>query len=224
MPKLSPFLSLFFAVLLLTACKSRAPKAEYVCGFVQDSKKGIEKVWGPELRVAQYQPGDTVAFVGASNGYRAGMLSVITDSLHIVVEDIDSLCLNAEEFGNVIRFYEQVRGRPFTNTMDWVLGTETETKLPRKAFDKVTVTASFHHFSSPEVMLEDLKGSLKPGGRLYIIENTVEVTGERRKRFCHHPLKSVADLRLEFEAAGFQVLDVQSLHADFTKMFVLSLP
>lgn len=209
-------------LLFLSACKGRMGKElPYECGFVVGSKAGIEEVWGPELRVAGYQAGDTVAFVGASNGYRAGMLSVITDSLHIVLEDIDSLCLNATELVKVRRFYEGVRGEPLTNTFELVLGNEHATLLPRRAFDKVTVTASFHHFSAPEAMLADLKGSLKTNGRLYIIENTVEVTGERRKRYCEHPLKSEVDLRKQFEAAGFEVLEVQSLHKDFTKMFVL---
>jgi SAM-dependent methyltransferase len=102
-----------------------------------------------------------------------------------------------------------------------VLGSETETRLPEAAFDKILVTAAFHHFSDPAHMLADLKSKLRPGGRLYIIENVVDTTGVVRKNTCRHPLRSVADLQALFEQNGFRLIGLHSLHREWTKIFVL---
>lgn len=209
--------------LCLQSCLTRpkgAPES-YQCGFILSRQKAIAKFLKPELEILQLKAGQTIADVGASNGYHMGMVSVFTDSLTIYLEDIDSDCLNPKEVEKVKNWYEWVRQTPITNQFHLVLGTETETKLPEKTFDKVVITASFHHFSDPVNMLTDLKTKLRPGGQLYIIENVVDVTGEVRKKTCRHPLRSQADLKELFEENGYEVAGVFPVHRDWTKMFVL---
>lgn len=214
---------MFLAILCLQSClfRPRGAPEIYQCGFFLSRQKSIEKFLEPEMKVLQLKPGQVIADVGASNGYHMGMVSVFTDSLTIYLEDIDTLCLNQSEVDKVKNWYEWVREKPVTNEFHLVLGTETATRLPDSTFDKVVATASFHHFSDPAAMLADLKTKLKTGGKLYIIENVVEVTGEVRKKTCRHPLRSEADLKELFRQNGYTVEEVHPLHRDWTKMFVL---
>ncbi len=54
--------------------------------------------------------------------------------------------------------------------IDFVLGTDVDPKLPAGAADLVVVLDAYHHFDYPERMLAAIKRSLRPGGRLAIIE------------------------------------------------------
>ena len=217
--------TLLFLLFSLSSCQGLKlnKEAPYTCGWVLGSKKAVEKVMRPELDIYNVQPGQVLADIGASNGYRMGMLSVLTDSLTIYLEDIDTLCLNQTEIAKVRTYYSKLRGSPLTNAFHAVIGTSNSTQLPDQAIDKIIVSASFHHFSDPKGMLADLRKKLKPQGRLYIIENVVKVSGEVRKRTCGHPLQSIQDLEATFRAAGFKLEAVHSLHQDWTKMFVLHL-
>ncbi len=51
-----------------------------------------------------------------------------------------------------------------------VLGKETDPLLPAGAFDLVFIANSYHEFSQPEAMMAAVSRSLKPGGRLVVIE------------------------------------------------------
>lgn len=193
----------------------------YQCGFVLESQAAIREVYGPELKVLDLHPGDVIADVGGSNGYRMGMFAAITDSLEIFVEDIDSLCLNATEVAAVQQYYSQVRGEPLHSTFHWVLGDASSTHLPRRAIDKVLVTVAYHHFADPQAMLADIAGALKPTGKIYLIENVVRRDGQRRRRLCNDPLLSEASLRRTLEVQGLHVSEVYALGRWWTKMFVL---
>jgi protein-L-isoaspartate O-methyltransferase len=222
-PKRKFLFGLFVAVLGFQSCllRPRGAPEKYECGFILSRHKAIEKTLQPELEVLQLKPGQVIADVGAANGFHMGMVSVLTDSLTIYLEDIDSLCLNQTELEKVKKWYEWVREEPLTNEFHLVLGTETETRLPEATFDKVIITAALHHFSDPGGMLSDLKTKLRPGGKMYIVENVVDVTGEVRKKTCRHPLRSQSDLEELFQKNGFQVEEVRSLHRSWTKIFVL---
>lgn len=193
----------------------------YRCGFVLTSEAAIRKVYAPELAVLDLKAGEVVADVGGSNGFRMAMFAVVHDSLTFYIEDIDTLCLNEREFAAVHSYHSQLNQAPLTCEFHLVVGTESATLLPEGIFDKVLVTASYHHFSDPAGMLADIRRKLKPGGRIYVIENVVRKAGQRRKRLCNDPLKTDEGLRREFEEQGFEVEAIHPLGRWWTKMFVL---
>ncbi len=193
----------------------------YTCGFVLESKAAIGEVYGPELAVLDLHAGDVIADIGGSNGYRMGMFAALHDSLRIYVQDIDSLCLNTQELDAVRAYYAEVKGGPLQSTFEMVIGDTTATHLPAATFDKVLVTVAFHHFAQPAAMMHDIASKLKPGGRIYLIENVVRRTGQRRRRLCDDPLMTATDLVATFVALGFEVEAVQDLGRWWTKMFVL---
>lgn len=210
----------FIAAIFFTGCFLRKP-LPFNCGYAFTKKEHVAEYFAPEIRAVDYQPGDSVAFIGASNGYRAAMLAMLVDSIHFYLQDIDTFCLNNPEVRNVWNYYEGLNGVPLKSSYELYLGDEHGTGLPKGKMEKVVITATFHHFSDTLGMLADLKGILKPEGRLYIIENVVEVAGEKRKKLCNHPLYTEEGLRRLFEKSGFEIVSMKHLHKEFTKVFEL---
>lgn len=210
----------FIVSIFLTGCIVRKP-APFQCGYIFDKKEQIDEYYAPECEAINYQPGDSVAFIGASNGYRAAMLAMLVDSMHFFLQDIDSFCLNPNEVRNAWRYYENLNGEAFNCSYELIQGSESATHLPKGAMEKVVIMATFHHFSDTLGMLKDLSQVLRPGGRLYIIENTVKKSGDRIKRFCRHTLYTEDELLNLFQNNGFEVMSVNNLRKEFTKVFEL---
>lgn len=210
----------FIVSLFFTGCIVRKP-APFQCGYIFDKKEQISNYYAPECEAINYQPGDSVAFIGASNGYRAAMLAMLVDSIHFFLQDIDSFCLNPNEVRNAWKYYEDLNGEPFDCSYELIQGNEHETRLPKGAMEKVVIMATFHHFSDTLGMLQDLHQILRPDGRLYIVENTVEESGDRIKRFCRHVLYTENELLNLFKDNGFEVMSIKSLRKEFTKVFEL---
>jgi SAM-dependent methyltransferase len=83
-----------------------------------------------------------------------------------------------------------------------VLGTQDDPKLPADTLDLVIMVDVYHELSQPQVMLRHIRDSLKPGGRLVLLEYrkedpTIPIRPEHKM--------SVADAKLEVEAEGFKM-------------------
>lgn len=112
--------------------------------------------------------GDVIADVGAANGYLDGALSVCCDSVTFYVEDVNPELLSETEFDKVVNYYSKIRGREQTNKFYRCVGNFGKTKLPDGIFDKVITNITFHEFTLPDDMIEDISKKLKQGGKLYI--------------------------------------------------------
>ena len=82
--------------------------------------------------------------------------------------------------------------------------------LPRlKAGDAIFMRNVYHHFDDPAAMNASLRASLKPGGRLAIIDFTPppgkEAAPSRRGEDNQHGVTATT-LKAELEAAGFEVI------------------
>ncbi len=206
--------------IFFTGCFLRKPPP-FQCGFILKNEKSVTAYYGPEMEAIDYQPGDSIAFVGASNGYRAAMLAMLVDSLHFYLQDIDTFCLNPQEVRAAWNYYESLNETPLNASYELVLGDEHGTNLPKGRMEKIVIAATFHHFSDTLGMLADLHQVLKPNGKLYIIENVVEAGEKRVTKYCNHPLFTEGELRDLFENNGFEIIAVKNLRKDFTKVFVL---
>ncbi len=84
--------------------------------------------------------------------------------------------------------------------VELVLGTVDDPKLPANTIDLILMVDVYHEFSQPQKMLRRMRESLKPGGRLVLLEY--------RKEDPSIPIRldhkmSVAEAKLEVEAEGF---------------------
>jgi ubiquinone/menaquinone biosynthesis C-methylase UbiE len=93
-----------------------------------------------------------------------------------------------------------------------VEGREAETNFPDECCDAIFMRNVYHHFGDPPAMNASLLKSLKPGGRLAILDFTPppppggsENPPGRRGEDNHHGITE-ATLEKELKAAGFEIL------------------
>jgi precorrin-6B methylase 2 len=141
------------------------------------------------LRIAR---GSVVADVGAGSGYYTVRLARrVGPTGKVYATDIQR---------EMLALIERRIKKDDIRNVELVLGTEADPGLPDGALDLILMVDVYHELSRPQAMLDKLKASLKPEGRLVLIEfrkedQTVPI------RFEHK--MSVAEARQELDADGF---------------------
>jgi ubiquinone/menaquinone biosynthesis C-methylase UbiE len=144
------------------------------------------------------KPGSTVIDLGTGTG---NMLQALSQAVgpkgRVVATDIHQ------------DFLDRARERnPSLQNVEYVLGSETDPKLPPAKADLVLVLDAYHHFDYPEPMLAAIKKSLKNGGRLAIVEyhkklGAMEISPEFALTHVRAGSEQVVH---EVEAAGFKLM------------------
>ena len=81
-----------------------------------------------------------------------------------------------------------------------ILGTERDARLPVSAIDLALLVDVYHELWYPQAMLQSIRRSLKPEGRLVLVEYRKE---DPSIPIADAHRMSVADARKEVEAEGF---------------------
>jgi ubiquinone/menaquinone biosynthesis C-methylase UbiE len=98
---------------------------------------------------------------------------------------------------------ERAAAAKLTN-IQTILGSEADPKLPKNTMDLVLMIDVYHELSQPQRMLQNVRGALKPAGRLVLLEY--------RKEDPHIPVRpehkmSVSEARAEVEAEGYKLVN-----------------
>jgi ubiquinone/menaquinone biosynthesis C-methylase UbiE len=83
-----------------------------------------------------------------------------------------------------------------------VVGTPDDPKLPPKAIDRAVLVHMYHEVENPYALLWHLAGSLKPGGRVGVIDFDRAISS--------HGM-APALLKCEFEAVGYRQLSSEPM-------------
>lgn len=139
---------------------------------------GIEEIRqylkGKGVDTIKFEKGDVIADIGAGNGYIEAMLSIFNDNLTFYIQDIDTSICNQRTINDVVNFYQNVNGRPFTNSFIIVEGSDNETNLPDETFDKILMLWTYQYLKNPLSIMTDLKVKLKKDGLMYIINPDID--------------------------------------------------
>jgi ubiquinone/menaquinone biosynthesis C-methylase UbiE len=154
-----------------------------------------EKEEQPEKAIAalELKPGMFVGDVGAGTGYYSIRIAKqLGPAGKVYANDI--------QFGMLQRLQANAAAQHVTN-VETVQGTESDPKLPAGKLDLVVLIDVYHEFSRPQRMLEGIRESLKPGGRLVLLEFrkedlTVPIRLEHRM--------SVEEVKAEVTPEGFR--------------------
>jgi precorrin-6B methylase 2 len=149
------------------------------------------------LDALKLKPGMVVADVGAGTGYMSlKMAKRVGQSGKVYAEDVQPEMLQ--------KVRENAAKAKATNVIA-LQGSFTDPMLPKEQMDLVLLVDVYHEFSEPQKMLRGIRESLKPDGRLVLLEY--------RKEDPSIPIQelhkmSVADVKTELEAEGFKLSQV----------------
>lgn len=173
-------LVLLCAILLLNACQTDSSENEGSMqpydGYpmytsIEECKQLLKKKC---VDTIHFRKGEFIADIGAGNGYLEAILSMFHDSLTFYIQDIDAEVCNPEAVAKVVRHYEDLNKKAFTNTLTVVNGTDTSSNLPDNTFDKIMMLWTYTYFKDAETFMKDLRKKLKDDGRLYVINPEVD--------------------------------------------------
>lgn len=167
-------------VFLLVVALSCAPYANGPVFKTQDAKT----TFGPILEFMEAKPGMHVADVGAGSGALTVIMATQLDSCTVYIQDIDRKILEQENVSKMVAYYSKQLGYELgkRNTFKIVHGEYTRSLLPDNTFDLIYSNATLHAFDKPDEMLTDLRGKLKPTGRIFIRDSFYGDNGEGQ--FC----------------------------------------
>jgi ubiquinone/menaquinone biosynthesis C-methylase UbiE len=138
--------------------------------------------------------GATVADIGAGVGYFTWRLAErVGPAGKVYANDIQEKMLER------LRRNMQERGLAHVEP---VLGAEDDPRLPAGRMDLVLLVDVYHEFSQPRKMLQKIRESLKPDGRLVLLEYRKEDPSVPIR--AEHKM-SVQEVKAEVEPEGFRL-------------------
>jgi len=168
---------------------------------------------GELIRAMGLQPGMTVADVGTGIGYMLPFLSRrVGPGGRVIAEDIfDDFLASAKQRAENLKL----------ENVTFVKGTETDPKLPEAGVDIVLALDVYHHFDYPEKMLAAIHRSLKPGGKLVVVEYYKRQEAMPEGRALTHIRLDMPDLIKEIEANRFHLIAEQEHVPDSQYLLIL---
>lgn len=157
------------------------------------------------------KPGEAFADVGAGDGLFEVVMGLLVDSVHFYVQDIDTSCLHAQGFEKIRSYYDSVAAPSLHsgNRYELVIGEENATHLPDNQLDKIYTNGTFHVFSDPHEMLQDLHRKLKPQGYLYIRDEFANYgRGDGYCEECKVPTYPYEDFLRVVQENGFKLVEI----------------
>jgi ubiquinone/menaquinone biosynthesis C-methylase UbiE len=144
------------------------------------------------------KPTDVVADIGAGTGYFSFRISSRVPKGKVLAVDIQP------EMLDMINFLKQENH--ITN-VEPILGSMTEPNLPDQTVDLALMVDAYHEFEYPKEMMQGVVRSLKPGGRVVLVEY------RRENPFI--PIKALhkmtqKQVRKEMSAVGLQWLETEN--------------
>ncbi len=137
--------------------------------------------------------GSSVGDVGAGVGYMTWRMAArVGPSGTVYAEDIQPEMLD--------KLKRNMSERHIANVRE-VLGSIEDPKLPANTLDLVLLVDVYHEFSEPEKMLDHIRDSLKPGGRLVLLEYRAE---DPKVPIRPEHKMTVEQVRAEVQPEGFR--------------------
>ncbi len=195
-------LSVFFLLRILCAQSEHPLTGRHIApvmgaagaSWLDRSEREREEEPAKALDLMEIQPGMTVADVGAGTGYMSLRIAKrVGPSGKVYANDIQPEMLD--------KLDENAR-RANLDNIETVLGSEADPRLPAGKMDLVLMVDVYHELSRPQEMLQAIRRSLKPNGRLVLVEYKKEDPSIPIRQ--DHKM-SLPDIKIEVEAEGYKL-------------------
>lgn len=145
------------------------------------------------LRALDLRPGNTVVDLGSGAGYFALKLSpAVGERGQVLAVDLRRLSLFFLWTRAILRGQHNVQV---------IVGEENNPRLPADTVDAVLICNTYHEFSNPELILNSVFRSLRPGGRLVVVDRAPRAT---EAQHTHEVLLAVVESQLR--SRGFEIV------------------
>ncbi|MGL4401366.1 MAG: class I SAM-dependent methyltransferase [Luteolibacter sp.] len=163
-------------------------------GWLERDEREREEAPSRAIDALELSASAVIADIGAGSGYYSFRVAPKVPLGKVMAVDIqpemlDFLKKRSAELG-------------ITNVVPH-LGTVEDLALPPGSLDAALLVDAYHEFSHPAEMLASLFRSLKPGGRVFLLEFRAE---DPRVPIKELHKMTEAQAKLEFESAGFQLV------------------
>lgn len=213
------------AALVLAAGLSAQVAANANSGYqTAEQRKGLAKsLSNPErdntqkpgklVRDMGVQPGMTVADIGTGIGYMLPFLSrAVGPEGKVIAEDI---------FDDFLAGAKQRTEQAKVTNVTFVKGTATDPNLPEGQIDEALALDVYHHFDYPDKMLAAIYKSLKPTGKLVLVEYYKRAEAMPNGRALTHIRLDMPDVIKEVEANRFHLVMEKETIKNVQYMLVL---
>jgi ubiquinone/menaquinone biosynthesis C-methylase UbiE len=213
------------AALALAAGLSAQVAANANSGYqTEEQRKGLAKsLSNPErdntqkpgklVRDMGVQPGMTVADIGTGIGYMLPFLSrAVGPEGKVIAEDI---------FDDFLAGAKQRTEQAKVTNVTFVKGTATDPNLPEGQIDEALALDVYHHFDYPDKMLAAIYKSLKPTGKLVLVEYYKRAEAMPNGRALTHIRLDMPDVIKEVEANRFHLVMEKETIKNVQYMLVL---
>jgi len=167
-----------FALVLFLCTTATAQQTALTDAQIKSAEIEVRRL----VELLELKPGMTVADVGAGFGaWTMRLARELGPSGHVYATDIGAAQIAA---------LRDVTQRERLNTVTVIEAAVSSTNLPALCCDAIVIRDAYHHFTEPDALIKSLAASLKPGGRLAVIDfpprpNTEVPAGVRANRGGH---------------------------------------
>jgi ubiquinone/menaquinone biosynthesis C-methylase UbiE len=134
-------------------------------GWLERSEREQEERTDLLLKALELKATDVVADIGAGTGYFTFRISPLVPQGKVLAVDIQQ---------EMIDYLNKNKAKNNAGNVEPVLGTITNPNLPAGSVDLVLFVDAYHEFSHPREMMQAIVTSLKPGGRVALVEYRAE--------------------------------------------------
>jgi len=199
----------FLFLIILSLCvhaqnKNKIDKLKF-CGWQLNDKQKISSNFKEQFDFLNVQEGDTIVDIGSQSGTYEGCFLAVNNfkTVHFLLVDIDSSCLNQEKVNNMVAHYSKVKGDSIRNSFQIVQNTTDSLWLPLNYYRKVWLFNTLHEIPDQQKIVKDINAILKPGGEITILEIPAKYEGQVHGG-CHKPLLTLEKINSLFASNGFR--------------------
>ena len=174
------------------------------CGYKYKDSSLLRKHFEQQLAFLQINNGDTIVDVGTGSGAFIGAINVIADfkNVHFILVDIDSNCLNAAKVNNMITYFENLKGEPFSNSFSFVVNSTDSLYLLLNSKRKLWIINTLHEIPDKAAIIKQMAAVLKTGGEI-IIGELMATEKNKIHQGCKKPLMTDEEIKKLMLDSGF---------------------
>ncbi|MDG2063327.1 MAG: class I SAM-dependent methyltransferase [Flavobacteriaceae bacterium] len=170
----------------------------YVMGFqgidwLERLEREKEEKVSTLIKNMKIMPEDIIADIGAGSGYHVFRIAPLAKNGLVYAVDIQT---------EMLRAIKKIKRSKNAINVETILGSEKSINLPKHSVDKILMVDVYHEFNFPVEIIESIKNTLKPNGKLFLIEYRGEDSSVPIKKI--HKMTEKQAIK-EMEAAGFKL-------------------